>query len=84
MAYQYTPDRMDNIQKTKTNNTKCLQKWESNRNFHTLAVEMLSDISSFENLWHYLIKLDIYMWPRKPLLSVYQLQLEHMDIKKLV
>lgn len=49
MAYQYTPDRMDNIQKTKKLTIPSAYKNESNRNFHTLAVEMLSDISSFEN-----------------------------------
>ena len=40
MAYHYTPDRMDNIQKTKKRTAPSAYKNESNHNFHTLAAEM--------------------------------------------
>lgn len=40
MAYHYTPNRMDNIQKTKKLTIPNAYKNESNHNFHTLAVEM--------------------------------------------
>lgn len=40
MAYHYTPDRMDNNQKTEKLTIPSAYKNESNHNFHTLAVEM--------------------------------------------